>query len=150
MAPRSRKPDQPKPTPKPTPKLAPNLAPRPTERAQPSPAPATPRGNPIELLRTWRVRPERDLSLADVLAPVQRDLKRRARTMGAATTAWCELVPVELQRGSALVGLSRGVLGVRAQDSATHEALARWLRQGGELELVKRCPGGLLRVRVTF
>ncbi len=105
------------------------------------------RGPTLDQLRGWRNRPEPDLGLDKVLGAMQKDLRRRARTLGQASTAWVELVPPDVCRRTALVSLSRSVLTVRVEDAASREELARWLRGGGELALVRRCHG-LVRVRV--
>jgi hypothetical protein len=105
------------------------------------------RGPTLEQLRGWRNPPQPDLGLGAVMGALQKDLRRRARTLGQASTAWVELVPPELCRRTCLVSLNRSVLAVRVEDASTREALARWLRGGGELALVRRCHG-LVRVRL--
>jgi hypothetical protein len=102
----------------------------------------------VERLRTWRGVPTRDLSLAGAFGAARQELKRRSRTLGAVATAWTATLPANLVERTALVGFSRGVLTVRCDDNAARFELDRFLRSGGELELIRRAPAGLARVRL--
>lgn len=77
------------------------------------------------------------------------NIRRLEKSMGAVATAWQELVPSPLADRTALVGVSRGVLTVRAGDASARFELDRWLRSGGELAVIRRCVTGLTRVRVV-
>lgn len=89
----------------------------------------------------------KDVTLGADLAALARDVKRQTTQFAGLGEAWQALCPAPLSAGTTLVSLSRGVLCVRAQGAAARFALDRWLRAGGETELIKRCPT-LLRVRL--
>lgn len=103
----------------------------------------------LEQLRTWRNRPERDLTLAEPLAREVKLIRRLERSMGSIATAWQDLVPADVASRTALVGVSRGVLTVRVSDSAARYELDRWLRTGGETAIIRRCVNGLTRIRLV-
>jgi hypothetical protein len=102
----------------------------------------------IRRMREHRVRPERDLSMAEVFGGREREARKSQRRFGAVAEAWLEVVPREVGEAAVLTSLSRGVLTVRVGDAPARFRLDRWLRAGGELELVKRSPVSVRRVRV--
>lgn len=104
----------------------------------------------IERRRGQRVWPERDLSLAEILGDEERKLRQRHRAVGCVAGLWNELTPAELVEKTELVGLTRGVLRVRVTDSAARFALDRWLRSGGEAELVRRAPVGVRKIKLVL
>lgn len=103
----------------------------------------------ITQLRRWRTRPDPDLSLAGVMAGQARTIQKLERSTGAAATAWTAAVPPALARHTALISLVRGTLTVRVTDAAARFELDRWLRDGGELQVIRRCVTSLTRIRLT-
>ena len=83
------------------------------------------------------------------MAAQARAIRRMERSTGAAATAWAAAVPPALARHTALVSLVRGTLTVRVTDAAARFELDRWLRDGGELQVVRRCVTSLTRIRIT-
>lgn len=102
----------------------------------------------LENLRTWRLGAPKDLSLTADLTSLVQGVKRQTTRFAGLGEAWQALCPAHLSAGTTILSLSRGVLSVRAPDAAARFALDRWLRDGGETELIKRCPT-LLRVRLV-
>jgi hypothetical protein len=103
----------------------------------------------IERRRSQRVWPERDLSLGEVLGEEERKLRQRHRAVGCVAELWNELTPAGLVEKTELVGLTQGVLRVRVSDSSARFALDRWLRTGGEAELVRRAPVGVRKIKLV-
>ncbi len=104
----------------------------------------------LKRLREWRVAPERDLTLGAPLGEFANEIKRRRRSMGSLGAMWQQLAPPELVERTSLISLSRGVLTVRCDDSACKFEIDRWLRAGGEIELIKHAATRLNRVRLTL
>ncbi|MBA4027930.1 MAG: hypothetical protein C0475_02095 [Planctomyces sp.] len=103
----------------------------------------------LNQLRAWRTRGEPDLTLKLPLARMSKEIRQQAGTLGRLTPAWIALVPAEARARATLVSLARGVLTVRCHDAAVRFELDRWLRGGGEMDLVRAVPSGLLRVRLV-
>ncbi len=102
----------------------------------------------LDRLRQWRLGPQRELSLEGDIASLARQVTRQAEHLGGLSAAWGDLCPAAWRDQTQLVALSRGTLNVRARDASVRFQLDRWLRDGGELALIKRCPA-LLRVKVS-
>jgi hypothetical protein len=103
----------------------------------------------LEQLRQSRVRPARDLSIAATMGGIQKQLRQQARSVGGIGDAWVRLVPAGLLEQTSVVGVSRGVLTVRASTAAARFELDRWLKSGGEDALVKGATATLSRVKVV-
>ncbi|MFN0010541.1 MAG: DciA family protein [Phycisphaerales bacterium] len=104
----------------------------------------------IDALRKHRVAAGvADLSLAAAMGSQAKELRSRARSLGAVGGAFARLVPRTVQERCVLVGMKAGVLTVRCDDDAARFELDRWLRTGGELELVKATPTTLAKVRIA-
>ena len=99
-------------------------------------------------LRSWRTWPDKAVTLEAEMSRLAATVSRQKRSLGPASTAWLALCPPELLGATVLLACSRGVLTVQCADHAARYELDRWLRSGGELALVKRCPGALLRVKL--
>lgn len=102
----------------------------------------------LERLRQWRLGPPRELSMQEPIAALARQVTRQAEHLGGLSAAWHDLCPSEVRERTQLVSFTRGVLHVRVSDAPTRFQVDRWVRDGGELSLIKRCPA-LLRVRVA-
>lgn len=101
----------------------------------------------IDRLRGWRVR-ERDVTIGDALAELQKDAKRASRREAAVDVSWKRVVPLELARQVTAGAISRtGVLSVRVSDAGAGYEFRRWVRNGGEAKLRAACPA-ITKVRV--
>jgi hypothetical protein len=103
----------------------------------------------LERLRQARVKPERDLSLRGVMGAITKDLRRHARAVKGVGGAWEALVPGELRERTAVQGINRGVLTVKATDAATKYAVEVLLRGGLEREMIRVCAAPVRRVKVV-
>lgn len=103
----------------------------------------------IEELRKHRQRPERDLSITQLVGAMGDDARRTQRRLGALIDLWSQLVPGELEKHSRVVGVRGGVAAVQCDSASTKYELDRLLRQGLEQELRKRYPNTLTKIRLT-
>jgi hypothetical protein len=92
----------------------------------------------LRALRGFRNRTGPDVSIANALKELERDVVKRQRAVGGIGAAWEEIAPARLSGRCQVVGVSRGVLTIRAADAATRFELDRFLRSGGERELARR------------
>src|SRR5688572_27737500 len=97
------------------------------------------RGEPsLKRLRGFRNKAERDVSIGGALAEVEREVKKLQRAVGGIGSAWEEIAPARLAGRCRVVGITRGVLTIRAADAAARFELDRFMRGGGEAELSRR------------
>lgn len=107
----------------------------------------------IEVLRAHRglpappARAAAGLPLAAAFGAQARALRALARSLGAAGSAFARLVPESIRERCTPLGVRAGVLSVRCDDASTGFELDRWLRSGGEIELIKAAPTMLTRVK---
>ncbi len=105
----------------------------------------------LDELGNRRGLPKRDLSLQFMREQFEREVGKPMRQLGQLAELWTQQVPEALASRTRLVGLSRGVLHVEADDSATVYELDRLLRGGLERELLLAFKGpSLRRVRVVL
>ncbi len=104
----------------------------------------------LKLLREHRVFRERTVAVGPMAAALGADFKRLERKIGGVAGAWAEVCPPDLVKRTMVEGVSRGVLHIRADDAGTRFEIDRWLRSGGERELVKKCPTTVRKVRVVI
>lgn len=104
----------------------------------------------LKSLRERRVFRDRTASVGPIADALGADLKRLERRIGGVAGAWTATCPPELIRRTSVEGISRGVLTIRVDDAGTRFEIDRWLRSGGERELVKKCPTTVRKVRVTI
>ena len=112
----------------------------------------------ISNLRTLRSKAGPDLSISDDVGRVIRDIGRSKRTAKGLDTAQlrlAKLAPRTIAQACTLLSLSRGVLTLRCEDSASAYQVDHWLRAGG-LALLRSAesPAGMktqaiVRVRIT-
>jgi hypothetical protein len=101
----------------------------------------------LKHLRQWRTRPDRDISITAALrdtAAKAEDLRRKSKGAGE---SWESLVPARVRGRCHVVLVRAGVMTVKARDAAARFEIDRWLRGGGEQELLKRA--GIKRVKVV-
>jgi hypothetical protein len=104
----------------------------------------------LEQLQARRGRREVDLSIRGVVQAAARDAQRANRRLGQIIDLWHEVIPPDLTRHCAIVGLRSGSLQVEADSAAVVYELDRFLRDGGTDELRRRYRGTLMRVRVRL
>jgi hypothetical protein len=80
----------------------------------------------------------------------EKDLKKRARSLGGMADAWDAVVPRTLAARCRLQTFSRGVLTVRAADASARFELDRFLRAGGEAALARRGSAALKRLKIVI
>lgn len=102
----------------------------------------------IETLRHYRNRPARDLSIAGDLSKVREEALKAQRAVQAIGVAWDELVPANIRRSADPVSHVRGVLTVKASDSAARYLFDQWLRAGGLRVLQSAATRTLTRVKI--
>ena len=103
----------------------------------------------VQRLRENRVRPERDRSLAGEMDRAIREVAQLRRATGGSAAAWSKVVPESLLKRTALEGISKGVLTVRVPDAATRFELDRFLRSGGQKQLLGESRTSIGRVRIV-
>lgn len=102
----------------------------------------------IEQLRRFRNRPARDCSMIAEIARVRDEAMRAQRAVEAIGVAWDGAVPLNIRRSVTPVSHVRGVLTVRASDSAARYLFDQWLRAGGLRVLQSSATRTLTRVKV--
>jgi len=100
--------------------------------------------------RAIRARPGPDHGIAGTLNTLKRQIDRSTRAEGRAEAAWASILPTDLADASRVLGLSRGVLTVRARDASVRYRIDRWLRSGGERRVREAARAPITRVRVTL
>lgn len=110
---------------------------------------------PLELaalhrLRQVKVRPERDLTLTKPFASEEVALRKLRRANGGLVEAWASVAPEDLADQVALRGVSAGVATLAVTNASARYQLDRWLRSGGERELIRACRAPIRKVKVVI
>ena len=103
----------------------------------------------VQRLRESRLRPARDLTMAREMDRAMREAVALRRATGGCADAWSRIIPSALLAKTALEGVSKGVLTVRVPDASTRFELDRFLRSGGQTQLVSACRASIGRVRLV-
>ena len=103
----------------------------------------------IDRLRELRVRTPRANDLGSAFAARGKQLQREARGTGTIAKAWGELCPAHLLGRTGVVGVTRGVLTLAADDAAARFEVDRVLRCGVERQLLRKLSLDVRRVRVV-
>lgn len=104
--------------------------------------------NHVNRLRTWRVRPTRTKSIADLMPGMQRQLRRTERQVGAFADAWNDCVPDGLRDQCRVETMRGGRARVTATSSAVAFQLDRALRSGLLRTLRAACTVAITKVDV--
>lgn len=99
----------------------------------------------LKSLRSWRTRPEKDLSIGNQVKSQLREAGVRHRQSGRAVAAWEAAAPEALRKACVASG-SGGVLTLRATSASIRFQLDRWLKGGGTSALRS---GGVASVRLA-
>lgn len=107
-------------------------------------------GKRLSSLRECRVFRDRASPIGQLMQRAGIELKALERRLGGTTDAWSAACPKDLVGRTSIVGLSRGVLTIRADDAAVRFEIDRWLRTGGDREFLKRCPTTVRKVKIVI
>ncbi len=99
-------------------------------------------------LREAKVRAAPDQSAGRVVGVIREDLVKAERRLHGVGEVWDRVCPGEHVGRTEVVGVARGVLRVRTSDAGTRYELARWLRSGGEREVIKASRHPIRKVRL--
>jgi hypothetical protein len=91
--------------------------------------------DPLDRLRSLRVRPDRARDLQSDMAAQLKVLRKVSRTESALIDAWNTAAPDELTKHCKPLGLKAGRLEISVPDAAQKFQADRWLRSGGLAEL---------------
>lgn len=103
----------------------------------------------LRRLREFRNPRPRDLTITDAVRQVERETKKKVRSIGGVALAWETVVPPALRGRAAPVTLSRGVLTVRAADAAARFELDRFLRAGGDAALARAAGVAIKKIKIV-
>ncbi len=101
----------------------------------------------LHRLREWRVGKDRDLTIGLSLRDAAAKVEEQRRAGRGAGESWEALVPARVRERCHVVLVLRGVMTVKVKDASARFEVDRWLRSGGETELVKRA--GIRKVKVV-
>ncbi|MBL8745960.1 MAG: DUF721 domain-containing protein [Phycisphaerae bacterium] len=104
----------------------------------------------LNLLREHRVYRDRAAPIGPIAAAIAGELKQLERKIGGVAGAWAETCPADIADRTSVESISRGVLHIRADDASTRYIIDRWLRSGGERELIRKCPTTVRKVKVAI
>jgi hypothetical protein len=104
----------------------------------------------LKRLSEWKQAHPPDLSLSFLKKQFKRDIERPHKQLGDLGELWRSLLPAEIVQRTRLEGLSRGVLRVTVNSSATLYELDRLLREGVDRELKRQHKGMLTKVRLRL
>ena len=118
-----------------------------------SPDPLEPPTIPPELaalhrIRSLRVRPDRDLTLTRALSGELVALQRLHRANRGLVEAWSSVAPTDLVELVSLRGVASGVATLAVTDASARYQVDRWLRSGGERELIRACRAPVRKIKV--
>jgi hypothetical protein len=99
----------------------------------------------LKKLRSWRVYPDRDVTIAKQVRSIVRDASAKQRHTGGATAAWEAAAPAQLRDLCNVRGAASGILTIKVKTAAARFQIDRWLRAGGEAALRS---GGVKRVKL--
>jgi hypothetical protein len=102
----------------------------------------------LEAARAARTRRGQPQDLSRIMLVQVPEVRRMRRQLAGIAAAWAEVVPAPLSERVRLEGVTSGVLNVRAADAAVRFELDRFLRSGGERELLRRFPMAIRRIRI--
>lgn len=88
-------------------------------------------------------------ALGAVINGEARALQRLERRLRGVGDAWLAQCPEHLLDKTAIVGVSRGALTIRARDASIRYELDRWLRAGGERAVIAASQAPIRKVRVV-
>jgi hypothetical protein len=103
----------------------------------------------LEDLRKQHARPMRDLAIAGPMGDLMKQIKAQSRRLSGGGQAWAKVVPPQLLERTTVVSLQSGVLKIKVLDSATKFELERWLKQGGQMQVIREAATTINRIKLT-
>ncbi|MBO6740070.1 MAG: DUF721 domain-containing protein [Phycisphaerales bacterium] len=91
--------------------------------------------DPLDRLRTMRVRPERARDLHEDMATQMKSIRKVSRAESAIAQAWSAAAPDAIADRCTLIGIKAGQVEIAVPDAPTRYQADRWLRSGGLMEL---------------
>ncbi|MEZ6163597.1 MAG: DciA family protein [Phycisphaerales bacterium] len=100
------------------------------------------RADPLDRLRSMRVRPERARDLGSDMQMQMKALRKVSRAEASLQRAWEAAAPDELVKHCTLAGIRAGKVIVHVPDAPTRYRAQQWLRSGGlgELSALAKLP----------
>jgi hypothetical protein len=111
-------------------------------------APMSDASSAIARLRELRVKPQRDLTITDLVRTYAKQASSTNKKLGELIELWEQHVPAALASRTTLISLRAGTLHVAVNDASTGYELDRLLREGLEQTLRSSFRGTLARVRL--
>lgn len=107
--------------------------------------------DPLDRLRTMRVRPERARDLHDDMATQMKSIRKVSRAESAIAQAWSAAAPDAIADRCTLRGIKAGQVEIAVPDAPTRYQADRWLRSGGlrELSALAKIPVRGVRFRIV-
>lgn len=100
-------------------------------------------------LRKSRLWAERDLSISREIAAVADETRRAAKSALGVGATWAMVCPSELVAHTKVESLQRSLLTVAVDDASARYLLDRWLRGGGEAEVVRASGPAVRKVKLV-
>lgn len=104
----------------------------------------------LRLLRESRVWADRAKPIGAILRDTSEEIERSARRLRGAGGAWHESCPERLALRTRVLGLHRGVLTIGADDASTRFEVDRWLRAGGEREVISSSSAAVKKIKIVL
>ncbi|MHA7814349.1 MAG: hypothetical protein ACX94C_13280 [Phycisphaerales bacterium] len=109
------------------------------------------RTDPLDRLRSMRVRPDRARDLNDDISAQMKSIRKVSRAESAIAQAWSAAAPDMIAERCSLIGMKAGHVEVGVPDAPTRYQADRWLRSGGlsELSALAKIPIRGVRFRIV-
>ncbi len=78
------------------------------------------------------------------------EFKDAAKRVGATGGLWVQHCPAEMVGRTSVQGVARGVLTIAVDNASTRFALDRWLRGGGEAEIIAASTTPIRKVKLVI
>lgn len=103
----------------------------------------------LQQLREHRVRKPPNADLRPLFAATAADLTRERKRLANTADAWAAVCPGRLHARTAILSLARGALTIAVPDAPTSFELDRFLRAGGESELIRACRAPVRKLKLV-
>jgi hypothetical protein len=108
------------------------------------------RVDPLDRLRSMRVRPDRARDLHDDVSMHMKSIRKVSRAESAIAQAWEAAAPDAIASRCTLIGMKAGRVEIGVPDAPTRYQTDRWLRGGGlnELSALAKIPIRGVRLQI--
>lgn len=103
----------------------------------------------VERLRSYRVRPGRDLTIGQAIEGVRSSVRKRTRAEAEVVRAFEAVCPDDLRGKTDVERVARGTITLRCADAGARFLVDRWLRAEGEALLRAEAKAAVSRVKVV-